>query len=152
MNTTDPTAPAPFGRPTRTGRRIGLLLATPLVLTAALLVWAHRQSFRVVAHWPQSPEVKYEAGDPYHFLVVESDPDWRGVPFQLGRNYFLLVGREISGDQYGYRVDYSFHSPTADVEAHIRRCSVEWTPPGVWFREPSGQQLFIPSELFVGGR
>ena len=146
------TVPESNGR-RRILRLAAILLVSLVILAVALLIWAHRQSLRVVAHWPQSSAVLYEpAGRPYHFLVVESDRDWRGFPFSLGRNYFLLVGREISGNQSGYRVDYSFHAGAADLEAHIRNCSVEWTPLGVWFHEPSGQRLFIPKEVFALGR
>jgi hypothetical protein len=134
-----------------TARRSAILLAALLILAVVFLIWAHRQSYRVVAHWPQASSEQYGAGGPYHFLVVEGSRDWRGFPFSFGRNYFLLVGREISGDQEGYRVDHSFHPTTADVEAHIRNCSVEWAPLGVWFQEPSGQRLFIPKEAFAFG-
>jgi len=153
MNVAESSTGSGPSRPARvvTPRRVALLLLTPPILAAALLIWAHRQSFRVAAHWPQSSAVQYGPGGPYHFLVVESDRDWRGFPFTIGRNYFLLVGREISGDQAGHRVDYSFHPSKEDVEAHIRNCSVEWTPQGVWFHEPSGQRLFIPKEAFAGG-
>jgi hypothetical protein len=133
-------------------RRFLLLLAVPPLLAAGLLFWAHRQSWRVVAHWPQPSTVQYDAGDPYHFLVVEGDRDWRRFPLGVGRNYFLLVGPEIRGDQQAHRVDYSFHPASGDVEAHIRNCSVEWNPPGVWFQEPSGHRLFIPKEQFARGR
>jgi hypothetical protein len=145
---------APESTPARrsTLRRVGILLATLFAVTVAFLIWAHRQSYRVVAHWPQATSEQYGPGGPYHFLVVEGNRDWRGFPFSLGRNYFLLVGSEISGDQPGYRVDHSFHPPTADVEAHIRNCSVEWAPLGVWFQEPSGQRLFIPKEAFAFGQ
>ena len=149
MNVADsPTVPDAKPR-SRTPRLVGILLVTLLVLAMAFLIWAHRESLRVVAHWPQSSAVQYEPPGPYHFLVVESDRDWRGFPFSLGRNYFLLVGREISGDQPGYRVDHSFHPESAEIEAHINNCSVEWTPIGVWFHEPSGQRLFIPKEAFT---
>jgi hypothetical protein len=154
MNVADSSAAAGSSRPARqvTLRRVGILLAALLVLAMVFLIWAHRQSYRVVAHWPQATSEQYGAGGPYHFMVVEGDRDWRGFPFSFGRNYFLLVGSEISGDQAGYRVDHSFHPTTADVEAHIRNCSVEWAPLGVWFQEPSGQRLFIPKEAFAFGR
>jgi hypothetical protein len=154
MNVADSsTAPGSNRRPRRlTPRRVALLLASPFLVAAVFIFWAHRQSLRVVAHWPQDSAVQYDTGGPYHFLVVESDRDWRGFPFSFGRHYFLLVGREISGDQSGYRVDYSFHPATAGVEAYLAKCSVEWTPPGLWFHEPSGQRLFIPKEAFAEGR
>ena len=135
-----------------TPRRVALLLASPFVLAFVFILWAHHQSHRVMAHWPQSSAVQYDAGGPYHLLVVESDRDWRGFPFSLGRHYFLLIGHEISGDQSGYRVDYSFHPATGDIEEHLRNCVVDWTPLGVWFQEPSGQRLFIPKEVFAGGQ
>lgn len=154
MNVADSSTTSGLNPPARrvTPLRVALLLATPLILAVVFMLWAHGQSLRVVAHWPQSSAVQYELGGPYHFLVVEGDRDWRGFPFSFGRNYFLLVGREISGDQSGYRVDHSFHPPAPDIEAHIRNCSVEWTPLGVWFHEPSGQRLFIPKEAFAVGQ
>jgi hypothetical protein len=132
-----------------TPAKVALALATLLIVALVFIIWAHRQTYRVVAHWPQSSTVQYDSGGPFHFLVVESDRDWRGFPFSIGRNYFVLVGREISGDQAGHRVDYSFHPPTADLESHIRNCSVEWATAGVWFQEPSGQRLFVPKEVFA---
>jgi hypothetical protein len=154
MNEADSPSSVGSERPSRrmTPRRVALLLAAPLVLAFVFIVWAHRESLRVVAHWPQSSAVQYDSTGPYHFLVVESDRDWRGFPFSFGRNYFLLMGHEISGNQSGYRVDYSFHPATGDIEAHLRNCSVEWTPLGVWFQEPSGQRLFVPKEVFAAGQ
>ncbi len=132
-------------------RRVAVLLAVLLFLAIAFVVWAHRQSYRVIGHWAQSSAVEYSANGPYNFMVVESDRDWRGFPFSFGRHYFLLIGHEISGDQTGYQVDYSFHPGAENIEAYIRNCAVEWTPLGVWFQEPSGQRLFIPKEAFAAG-
>jgi len=38
------------------------------------------------------------------------------------------------------------------IDDHIRKSSVEWTEDGLTFKEITGHRLFIPKQMFIGGR
>src|SRR5262249_16696357 len=39
-----------------------------------------------------------------------------------------------------------------DPQEHLKNSKVEWSETGVTFKEASGHILFIPKEMFIGGR
>ena len=105
----------------------------------------------MIATWEKPGEVQYD-GATYYLSVVEGDIDWRGFPLYWTRRYYIYVGRESGPPTYGHVLDYSFHPVGDEIEVHIRQSVVEWSDECVTFREASGHVVFIPAEMFVGGR
>jgi hypothetical protein len=126
-------------------------LATCILVPTSLFV-LHRPSLRVLAHWRQPAGVRYDAFDPYTLSVIEADRDWRGFPLFLGRRHFVYVGRDQGTPSYGHVVDFSFFAGAEPLETYLARGTVTWQPDGVTFVTPSGHRLFIPRDMFVGGR
>jgi hypothetical protein len=141
-------------------RRLALLViwavsagAAGLALTAGSLYAATRPSLRVVREWRQPAGAPaYDDFGPYQFAVVEGDLDWRGFPLDVRLRYFIYMGLDFEQTGYGHMIDYGFHPGTAALDDHLARSSVEWTEAGVTFYEASGHVLFIPRQMFVGGR
>lgn len=120
-------------------------------LSAALFVLT-RPSLRPIATWAQPDSLHYGQWGPYHLTVVESDPDWRGFPFEVRRRYLIYVGLEAGKPTYGHSVDHSFNNGLEAVESYIQDCAVTWTVDGVTLAEPDGHLLFVPVSAFAGGR
>lgn len=129
------------------------LAVVSAILTSGLIYTLTRQSLNVVQTWQQPADVQYDDASPHYYLsIVESDLDWRGFPLDVRRRYFIYVGRDAGRPTYGHIIDYSFHASGASLQNHIARSQVEWSSDGVTFREASGHVLFIPAEMFTGGR
>lgn len=123
------------------------------VAVVLILLWAlHRPSLDVVHQWEQPASITYDDWGPYYLSVVESDLDWRGFPLHVERNHFIYVGRDAGSPAYGHMVDFSFHPYPEDLERFLDRAEVEWTAAGVLLELPSGHRLFIPADMFTGGR
>ncbi len=101
-----------------------------------------RPSLRVVQSWT-SPDKQFT------LAVVQSDNDYRGLPFDVRPRYGVYVGRQPE-PVYGHWVDYSFTS--MDVEKDIQACQVEWSDQGARLTAPSGHILFIPRKWYEAGR
>lgn len=67
------------------------------------------------------------------------------------RHYYIWIGRESGQPSYGHEVEFSFH-PSEEFETYIKKSNIEWSDAGVTFKEASGHILFIPKEMFTGGR
>ncbi len=132
--------------------KILFLVLTSLGLALVLNFALHRTSNRVIAEWKQVAPVQYKSGDPYYLSVVEGNIDWSFFLPGWERHYFIFVGRESGSPGYGHYVEFSFHPGYEDLESHIKRSTVEWSDGGVTFNEPSGHVLFIPKQMFIGGR
>ena len=124
-------------------------------LTGGLLYLLHRPSLRVVASWESPPGLSWKGSSHYVLSIVETDRDWRGFPLFVDWHYIVYVGRERGTPTYGHSVEHSF-TPSIDdyrdLDRHIRKSTVTWTPEGVTFAEASGHRLFIPGDVFGGGR
>ena len=129
-----------------------LFVFTSLGLALVLNFALHRTTDRLIAEWKQVESVPYDSRGPYYLSVIEGNVDWSF--FQLGweRHYFIYVGRESGGPGYGHYVDFSFHPGYEDLESYLKKSRVEWSDAGVTFNEPSGHVLFIPKQMFIGGR
>ena len=127
---------------------LSLALGLALVLHFAL----HRTSNRVIAEWKQDASVQYQSAGPYYLSVSEGNVDWSFFRLGWERHYFIYVGRESGDPGYGHFVDFSFHPGYEDLESHIKKSSVEWSEAGATFKVPSGHVLFIPKEMYIGGR
>jgi hypothetical protein len=69
------------------------------------------------------------------------------------RHYYIYVGRGRGEPAYGHYLEFSFHPSGADdLETHVKKSNIEWSESGVTFKEASGHILFIPKEMFIGGR
>lgn len=132
--------------------RASAFLTATAVSSTILLFSLTRPSLKVLHTWTQPDSISYDSFDPYHFSVVEGDLEWRGFPFSVSRRHFIYVGIEAGRPTYGHMIDFSFHQETMPLEEHLDRSSVLWTEEGVTFYEASGHELFIPREMFVGGR
>lgn len=136
--------------------KIFLFLFTALVLAlilALVLNFAlHRTSNRVIAEWKQVDSVQYHSNDPYYLSVSEGEVNWSFFLLGWERHYFIYVGRESGDPGYGHFVEFSFHPGYEDVESHIKKSNVEWSEAGVTFKPASGHALFIPKQMFIGGR
>jgi hypothetical protein len=125
-----------------------LVLSVPLsCCTTAALHW---KSDRVIKQWCQPKEIDYQSFDPYCLSVVEGSREWSNLEFP--RRHYLFIGRGTAAPGYGHYLDYTFHPGYEDVDAHVARSSVEWSPEGVTFIEATGHRLFIPKAMFIGGR
>lgn len=71
--------------------------------------------------------------------------------FSSEQLYEIWITRAGAPD-YGYVVHHSFAWRGFDTDATIRACKVEWSPAGVTLLEPTGQRLFVPENLYRGGR
>lgn len=122
-----------------------LLLALGAVLGLFL---ATRPVLRVVHSWT-SPDKQFT------LAVVQSDVDYRGLPFEARPRYAVYIGRQPE-PVYGHYLDYSFTPANSDalgdIEKDIARCQVEWTDPGVTLTAPSGHVLFVPRKWYEAGR
>ena len=68
------------------------------------------------------------------------------------RHYEIYVGRDSGKPSYGHFIEFSFTNGLDDTDTHIKKSVVEWSDAGVTFKEASGHTLFIPKEIFIGGR
>ena len=132
--------------------KILLFVFTSLVLALVLNFALHRTTNRLIAEWQQSASVDYKSFGPYYLSVMEGNVDWSFFLPGWERHYFIYVGRESGGPGYGHYVDFSFHPGDEGLESHVKQSKVDWTEAGVTFTTPSGHALFIPKQMFVGGR
>jgi hypothetical protein len=128
---------------------LSLLLAVPLSCAGA--VWLNTSPDTVLLELRQPPTPDYQSFGPYSVYVLEGPREW--ATLEWPRRHRLFVGRSGLGTpDYGRWLDYSFHTGGTDVNEHIQKSTAEWTPEGVTFVEATGHRLFIPKEMFVGGR
>lgn len=135
----------------------GLFMSGALVVIVAIsTLWsAHRQSLRVIAQWTQPAGISYGDGAAHYVSVYETDIDWRGFPFTTGRRYAVYAGRDSGEPSYGHTIDFTFYPGRGDdfnTESVIKKTKVEWSEKGVTLRMSSGHILFIPEDMFTGGR
>lgn len=127
-------------------------ISTSLLLALVTVFLMHRATLDVVHQWKQPADVSYADGGSYYVSVVEGDLDWRGFPFQVERNHFIYAGRDAGMPSHGHLIDYSFHTYPDDLSTFLGKARAHWTVDGVRLDLPSGHQLFIPDEMFTGGR
>ena len=136
--------------------RILLYVLGCFVLALVITFFLHRPSMKVVAQWKQPAAISYDDWGPYYLSVVEDDRDWRGFPLQVGRNYFIYLGRDAGTPSYGHMIKYSFHASYPDdsdnLELFLGKAAVQWTAEGATLELPSGHRLFVPKQMFIGGR
>jgi hypothetical protein len=130
-----------------------LLIVLSLFFGLGINFILHRSTNRVIAEWKQTSSVNYKSYDPYYLSVVEGKVEWSFFLPGWERHYYLYVGRSSGEPDYGHFVEFSFHpSGVDDLETHVRKSNIEWSETGVTFKESSGHTLFIPKEMFIGGR
>ena len=134
-----------------------LLLSGAMVIVVALsTLWsAHRQSLRVIAQWKQPAGIMYKDDAVHYVSIYETDIDWRGFPFTTVRRYAVYAGRDRGEPSYGHTIDFTFYPGKDDdlnTESVIKKTKVEWSGKGVTLRMSSGHILFIPEDMFTGGR
>ncbi len=127
-------------------------LTTSLLSALVVVFLMHRASLDVVHQWKQPADITYDGGGPYYVSVVEGDLDWRGFPLHVERNHFIYAGRDAGKPSYGHMIDFSFHPFPDDLPTFLGKAQAHWMPEGVRLDLPSGHQLFIPKEMFTGGR
>ena len=130
---------------------LAYLLAV-VVGAGVLTVSIHSASHKVIAKWPQPKVLDADTFGPHCLCVLEEDLDWSHFPYTVERNYLIYVGRDTETPTHGYLIKYSFHPDDSDETAHIKNSQVEWANDGVTFCEASGQRLFIPLQIYKGGR
>jgi len=96
--------------------------------------------------------INYKSFDPYFLSVIERDINWTYFPLNSERHYEIYVGRENVAPAYGHFIEFSFHPGYDGIDSHLKNSTVEWTDAGVTFKEASGHVLFIPKDMFIGGR
>ena len=132
--------------------RLLLAIIFSAVLALVFTHFLHRPSNKIIGQWKQSELINYKSFDPYFLSVLERDVSWTSFPMNWERHYEIYVGKEIGVPGYGHFIEFSFHSGYDGLETHLKKSSVEWTEAGVIFKEASGHVLFIPKEMFIGGR
>ena len=138
----------------KTGKIAKILLCVlgSCVLALIITFLLHLPSMKVVARWRQPAGIPYDNRGPYYMCVVARDLDWRGFPLHLERNYFIYLGRDEGTPSYGDMIKYSFHTSYESIEEFLEKAQVQWTPEGVTLALPSGHRLFVPEDMFTGGR
>jgi hypothetical protein len=133
-----------------------LLGILAIILVVLLTLWfAHRQSLRIVAQWKQPSGLSYGVNSPYFLSVYETDLDWRGFPLYMVRHYAIYAGLDEGEPTYGHTIDFTFypdHQEGMDVLPAIKKTKVVWSENGVTLKMVSGHQVFIPKDMFIGGR
>ncbi len=132
--------------------KVSLLIIVSLLLALVFTFLLHLRSNRIICEWKQADSVNYRSFDPYFLSVVEGDVNWSSFPLTWERHYEIYVGRETGKPSYGHFIEFSFHPGFDDIDAHIKKSTVEWSDKGVTFNEASGHTLFIPKDMFIGGR
>ena len=110
-----------------------------------------RPSLRVVHSWKKNPAALYD-GQALYLSVFESGTDWRGFPLSVRPSHAIYVGRDAGTPSYGHEMPFEFHCVLDDPDATIRASVVTWSDDGVLFVSPSSHRLFIPKDMFLGGR
>lgn len=137
---------------TSTMKKILAVLLLSLVISFSTVWFMNRYEMKVVCEWKQPDTIDYTSFGPYYLSVVSADIDWHGFPIHTERNYFIYVGRESGKPTYGHMIKFSFHPTGPNTEDFIKQSVVEWNDSGVIFTPQSGHQLFIPKDMFIGGR
>jgi len=132
--------------------KVLLLIILSVLLAFVLTYLLHLRSNRIIYQWKQAESVNYKSFDPYFLSVVERDVNWTSFPLNWERHYEIYVGRETGKPSYGHFIEFSFHPGLDDIDSHVKKSIVEWSDTGVTFKEASGHVLFIPKDMFVGGR
>ena len=125
---------------------LGILVI--VLLAVAALAFLAPQS--VVAISVQPPSLPYDGHGPYRLAVVREGYDL-DLLF-LEPEYTLYLGRDEGEPVYGHYLPFDFYPGAEDERRHIRRSSVRWSPAGATFHSASGHRVFVPQELFTGGR
>ena len=129
-----------------------LIVVFTILLALVFTHFLHRPSNKIIGQWKQSDSVNYKSYDPYFLSVVERDVNWTYFPLNWERHYEIYVGSNSGTPTYGHFIEFSFHPGFDDVGAHVKKSTVDWSDAGVTFREASGHVLFIPKDMFIGGR
>jgi hypothetical protein len=136
-------------------RRLLIDLVVALALATIFIgCWIYHATStvgRVVHSWAQPKEMDYKSYGPYTLHVREKMPDWRLLGGRTPRHE-IFIGRD---DSYGHWFDCTFHAGSLDedeIDAYIRRSTVEWTDEGVSVKQESGHVIFFPKKTFIGGR
>ena len=132
--------------------KVVLWVITSFVMALVILFFLHRPAMDVVAQWAQPKEIEYDGLGPYYLSVVASDLDWRGFPIHIERNYFLYAGRDSGPPSYGHLLKFSFHPYPDDLKAFFGKATVQWANEGVRLTLASQHDIFIPKDMFIGGR
>lgn len=131
--------------------KILLFVACSFVLALIMAFVLDYPSNEVVAQWKQPADITYDGRGPYYVSVVERDVDWGRLSPE--RNYFIYVGRDAGEPSYGHMIKYSFHPDHSEtVEQFLNKASAQWTEDGVTLMLRSGHRLFVPKQMFIGGR
>jgi len=133
-------------------RKFILWLGSSAMLALVFVFLLSRPSLEVIHQWKQPAQITYDGLGPYYMSVVESDLDWSGFPLHVERNYFIYVGRDPGKPSYGHWVKFSFHTFPDDLKTFLSKADAQWTDQGVELILPSGHRLFIPKDMFTGGR
>lgn len=123
-------------------------MLTSFLLAVMFTVLLTRASDRVIWQACQPESVQYDSSG-YCLYVGEGSLDWSRFPYTVNRRYYLVIGRTPI---YGHLKEYSFTAIFDDIETYIKKSQVEWTVEGLTFIEKSGHRLFVPKQLFMGGR
>ena len=127
-----------------------IILSIPLALVFTHFL--HRPSNRIIGQWKQPDSINYKSYDPYFLSVVERDVNWTYFPLNWERHYEIYVETANGTPAYGHFIEFSFHPGDDAIDSHVKKSTVEWTEAGAIFKEASGHVLFIPKDMFIGGR
>jgi hypothetical protein len=130
------------------------VLITAGLITSVGLYSLTRQSLKVVHTWKQPSQVNYQSNDPYYLSVLESDRDWRDYPFTFEPKYryLIYVGINDKTPSYGHFLEFPFDPVVTGIDGYLNQSTVTWTPAGVTLKTPTQHELFIPKQMFIGGR
>lgn len=130
---------------------VGVAGTLSIIFTACFIFYHLRSTGRIVHTWEQPKEIEYQRNITYKLFVRERHPEWS----LLGGSkpvHVINIGWDAD---YVHWFDCTFHAGTLDedeIDAYIRRSTVEWTEAGVSIKQESGHVIFFPKKTFIGGR
>lgn len=131
-----------------------LLVALTLSMVFAwcwIWIFHVRSVGRVVHSWEQPKEIDYKSFGPYSLFVRERAPYWNVLGGRRSQHE-IIIGHD---DSYGHWFDCTFHAGSLDddeIDAYIKRSTVEWTVDGVSIKQESAHVIHFPKKTFIGGR
>jgi hypothetical protein len=130
----------------------GFVLIAALCLLAGLLMplllGTADPDYETVSRSCQPADIDYESFDPYCVSVVIESRALQedDAAIWVAQEQFTLEGRDSGG--YGHRIEHIYPPGLYQLEP----TATEWTADGLTLTFTLGHELFIPADMFTGGR
>lgn len=116
---------------------IAIMIAVGLLLFS--VVWEMLEPTHVLEKSCQPKNINYESFDPYCIAIL-----------QKGDDYSIFVGRDSKDfPEYGHLITHPYNE---SYSLYGKDDTFDWSDQGITWTGNLGHTLFIPAELFTGGR